>query len=162
MKKLKKLTATAMFAAIIFVLTALVRFPAASGYIHPGDSMIYICAVVLGSPWGALAGAAGGALADVLAGYAVYAPATVIIKAAIAFVFIGAKREKLFSLRNALLTVPAGCLTVGGYYLADLIIDKSFALADILGNVIQAAGSAVIFIILALAFDAAHFFKRKR
>ena len=53
------------------------------------------------------------------------------------------------------MTIVSGLITVGGYYISDLIIDKSYAIVNILGNVIQAAGSAVIFIILGAAFDAA-------
>lgn len=42
-----------------------------------------------------------------------------------------------------------------GYFIADMIIDKAFAVVDIPGNVIQAVGSAVVFMIIAAAFDTA-------
>ena len=51
------------------------------------------------------------------------------------------------------MTISAGFVTVGGYFLADLIISKEYAVVDIPGNVIQAVGSAVIFIIFAIALD---------
>ena len=53
------------------------------------------------------------------------------------------------------MTVISGLITVGGYYISDLIIDKTYAIVNILGNIIQAVGSAVIFIVLGTAFDAA-------
>lgn len=152
----KKLAFAGVFAAMTFVLTFFVKVPVASGYVHFGDAIIYICACFLGGPWAMLAGAIGAGLADLIGGYAVYAPATIIIKALIAVPFILASKknsEKLLTLPTALMTIPSGLITVGGYFIADLIIDKSYAIIDIPGNAIQAVGSAVIFIVLALAFD---------
>jgi uncharacterized membrane protein len=119
--------------------------------------LIYICAGVLGGPWAILAGAIGEGLADLIGGYAIYAPATIVVKALIAvpFILTCAKKEKFLTPITALMTVPAGLITVGGYYIADLIIDKSYAIVDIPGNIIQAVGSAVLFIVIAAAFDAA-------
>lgn len=152
----KKMAFTGVFAAMIFVLTYVVKVPVASGYVHFGDALIYICACFLGAPWALVAGAIGEGLADIIGGYAIYAPATIIVKALIAIPFVIASKnsEKIFSLKSALMTIPAGIITVGGYFVADLIIDKSYAIIDIPGNVIQAVGSAIIFVVIALAFDA--------
>ena len=91
MKKqsVKKITFTALFAALIAVMTAFIKMPTGinEGYLHFGDSMIYLAGCLLG-PWAALAAAIGGALADILAGAAVWAPATAIIKALNAVPFI--------------------------------------------------------------------------
>lgn len=154
--KVKKMSLTAMFAAMIFVFTMFVKIPAASGYVHFGDALIYICAAVIGGPWAILAGAIGEGLADIAGGYAIYAPATIIIKALIALPFVITSKEskKILSSLTALMTFVAGLITVGGYFVADLIIDKTYAVVDIPGNVIQAAGSAIIFIVLASALDA--------
>jgi uncharacterized repeat protein (TIGR04002 family) len=156
-KNLRKMVTTAVFAAMIFVLTYFIKVPVASGYVHFGDALIYICAGVLGGPWAILAGAIGEGLADLIGGYAIYAPATIVVKALIAvpFILTCAKKEKFLTPITALMTVPAGLITVGGYYIADLIIDKSYAIVDIPGNIIQAVGSAVLFIVVAAAFDAA-------
>lgn len=156
-KNLRKMVTTALFAAMIFVLTFFVKVPVASGYVHFGDALIYICAGVLGGPWAILAGAIGEGLADLIGGYAVYAPATIIVKALIAvpFILTAPKKEKFLTPVTALMTVPSGIITVAGYYIADLIINKNYAITDIPGNVIQAVGSAVLFIVIAAAFDAA-------
>lgn len=153
--KIKKTAFTAMFAAMIFLLTMFIKVPVASGYVHFGDALVYICAGLIGGPWAILAGAIGEGLADVAGGYAIYAPATAIIKALIALVFIttAKKGDKLLTPINVLLTIPAGLITVGGYFVADLIIDKTYAVVDIPGNVIQAVGSAVLFVVLAAALD---------
>ena len=155
--KLKQIVYTAVFAAMIFVLSMFLHIPAPSGYVHLGDSLIYICAMLLGSPWALLAGALGEGLADAVGGFAIYAPATVIIKVLVAlpFTIVGKRSDKLFTPISALLTLPAGLITVGGYFIADLIIDKSYAVVDLPGNAVQAAASAVVFIILAAALDRA-------
>ena len=154
-KNIKQLAYTGMFAAVIFVMTMFVKIPVTSGYLHLGDALIYIASLIIG-PWAILAGALGEGLADVAGGYVMYAPATVIIKALIAvpFLIIYKKGDsKLLTVKSALMTLPAGVITVGGYFIADMIIDKAYAVVDIPGNIIQAVGSAVVFIIIALAFD---------
>lgn len=152
---IRKITATGVFAAAIFVTTYLIKVPVPSGYIHLGDALIYVSAGLLGGPWAMLAGAIGAGIADIVGGYAMYAPATIIIKAllVVPFMLVYKKNNKLFSFKSVLMTIVAGIITVGGYYIADLIIDKAFALADIPGNVIQAVGSAVVFAVLAFALD---------
>lgn len=161
-KNLKKIVTTAVFSAMIFVMTFFVKVPVASGYVHFGDALIYICAGIVGGPWAMLAGAIGAGLADLAGGYAMYAPATIIVKALIALPFILAnkKSEKVLTSLSALMSIPAGIITVLGYFIADLIIDKAYAIIDIPGNVIQAVGSAVIFIVLSLALDKAKIKKR--
>ena len=153
--KIKKISVTGMFAALIFVFTMFIKVPVASGYVHFGDALVYVGALVLGAPYAFIAAAIGEGLADIIGGYAIYAPATVLIKCILVIPFVIERKNssKLFTKRTALSTIPAGFVTVAGYFFADLIIDKSYAVVDIPGNVVQAAGSAVIFIIIALAFD---------
>jgi hypothetical protein len=78
----KKLALSGVFAAVIFILTAFVRIPLATGYIHLGDAAIFAACVYLGRN-AALSAAAGSALADLI-GYPQYAPFTFIIKGAMA------------------------------------------------------------------------------
>lgn len=155
-KKIIKMVYSAMFAAVIFVLTRFVQVPVASGYVHFGDVFIYIAASTLGGPWALLSAAVGATLADLTSGWAVYAPATLIIKVLIAlpFIFVNKKSEKILTPASALLTIPSGVITVLGYFIADCIIDKAYAVVDIPGNAVQAVGSALIFIVAAGAFDA--------
>lgn len=154
--KLRKTIISGVFTAMIFVLTMFVKFPVASGYVHFGDALVYICASLLG-PWGIVAGAIGEGLADVAGGFAAYFPATVVVKALIAlpFAIFNTKSEKILSVKSGLFTLISGAITVIGYFLADLIIDKSYAVVDIPGNIVQALGSAIIFIVIAAAFDKA-------
>ncbi len=157
-KKTHNIILTAVFGAMIFVMTAVLHIPVASGYVHLGDALLYISALLLDMPWALVAGALGEGLADVASGFAAYAPATVLIKLLIALCFAFAKKksDKLLSLSSALMTLPAAVITVGGYFLADLVISREYAFVDIPGNLIQSSASAVIFIIIAAALDKVH------
>ena len=81
-QKVSRLTSTALFAALICVTTAYIfhiPFGVNGGYVHIGDSLIYLAAAFLPTPYAMFAGAIGGAMADILTA-PVYAPATFIIK----------------------------------------------------------------------------------
>lgn len=146
-----------MFAAMIFGLTMLHVPIGAGGYIHVGDAVIYVTAMLMGGPWAFISAAIGAACADIVSGFAVYAVPSAIIKILIAmpFVLISKKQSKLLSVRSAIFTIISGVITVLGYFAADLILYREGAIADLPANIIQAAGSAVVFIVLAFALDRA-------
>lgn len=79
--ELRKLTNTAIFTALVFVATFVIRItiPATGGYFNVGDSMIYVAALLYGPFVGALSGGIGAALVDAL-GYPIFVPGTLIIK----------------------------------------------------------------------------------
>lgn len=159
----------AMFAAMIAVTTAFVQIKTPTGgYVHLGDSMIYLTASFLPLPYAVAAAAVGGGIADLLV-YPETIIYTVIIKALNA-VFFSSKSDKLLTKRNALMTIPSGLVTVIGYSLSKLIrmliAGDSFqsAVANALWkmpeNAIQATASALIFLLVAVAFDKADIKKR--
>ncbi len=154
-KKLHKITATAVLSAMIFVLTFLVHFPAPSGYVHMGDAILYVASLMLGSPWGIIAGALGEGLADAAGGYAAYAPATAIIKAlmALPFLYVRKKKRTFFSASSVIASIISGVINVIGYFAADMIISRAYAFVDVFGNVIQSIASVVIFAIIAFTLD---------
>jgi len=80
--KTKQLAVSGLMAALVMVGTMLVQVPTPTkGYIHIGDSMVYLCGIILGPFTGGLAAGVGSLLADVSTGYGIYAPATFVIKA---------------------------------------------------------------------------------
>ncbi len=83
----RKLVMSALFAAIVCVLTLTVRVPSPlGGYLNLGDCAVLLCGWLL-SPWyGFLAAGLGSALADVASGYLIYAPATLLIKGGMALI----------------------------------------------------------------------------
>ncbi len=76
-----KLTRIAIFTALTFVATTLIRvpIPATGGYFNFGDSVVFAAALLYGPLVGGLAGGVGAAIADAI-GYPVFAPGTLIIK----------------------------------------------------------------------------------
>ncbi len=160
---------TAMFAALITVTTAFIKIPAPLGYVHAGDSMIYLAASILPEPLGFAAAAIGGGLADLLAGYPQWAIPTAIIKALNVLPFFLIKRilknssklEKIISLPNLLMLIPTTIVTIVGYFAANaLLYDITAAVAEILPNLVQAGVGGVLFVILGKSLDAIHFKKK--
>ena len=68
-KTVKKISFTALFAAMVFGLTMLHIPIGAGGYIHVGDAMIYLSGLLLG-PWAFLAASIGAAFSDLASGFA--------------------------------------------------------------------------------------------
>lgn len=163
-RKVLNMVYAAVFAAMIFALTRFIQIPVpgGAGYLHFGDAMIYIVASTLGGPWALLASALGAAIADLSSGVAVYAPISAIVKVLIAlpFVLVNKKSEKILTPLTICLTIPSGVITVLGYFLGDLIVNKAYAVADIPMNIVQAVGSAIIFAVISAAFDAAKLKKK--
>ena len=65
---------SALFMAITCVCTMFIKIPTAAGYVHLGTMVVFLGMYVLGWKYGMLAGAVGTALADLLSGYAIWAP----------------------------------------------------------------------------------------
>lgn len=97
--KTKKYVLTGLMTALVFVLTFTFKIPVpyTSGYIHLGDSMIYVSVLVLGPVFGAFASGVGSMMADLLAGYSHFALPTFIIKSLMALImglFLSVKNRK--------------------------------------------------------------------
>ena len=153
---LRQFCIAGLFAAIIFVATAYFpRVPTINGYAHVGDAFIFICASILPAPLAIAASALGGSLADLLTGYAIWVPATAIIKAATA-AFFTSKKPKLLCMHNFIAIAMALVLCVGGYYLFEaLVIAGNFGapIASIPANIGQWLASTVIYVIIAIVLD---------
>ena len=156
-KQLIYVVMAALFAAIITVVTAYVlHIPTGNGYIHLGDSFIFLAASLLPLPYAIAAAAVGAGLADALTA-PIWVIATVIIKSLIVLPFTS-KKDKIINARNLIALVPALVVTCVGYYLADRILFGAWA--AVIPNVIQVAANAAIYVIFGLALDAAGFKKK--
>jgi len=150
----KTLSISALFAAIVFVVTYLLQIPiGASGYLNIGDSVIYISTFFLPFPVAGLAGAVGAAMADILSGYAIYAIPTLIIK----FLLVGiwgwiAKKGKSRLVPNIIIAVSGIVITCIGYGIAEWIIygDIKAAFVGMAMNSLQSITCGIIFIIVTL------------
>ena len=152
--RIKLITITGIFTAIVYVLTAYLHIPSHQGYIHVGDGFIYMSACLLPLPYAAFVGGMGAMLADCLTGFAMWAPASVVIKVA-TVMFFSSKKDKIINVRNIFALIPAALLCAGGYYLYEALLLGDFRapLVGILPSFIQSASSSLLFIILGLATD---------
>lgn len=159
-KSLLKITYTAIFTAIILLATSVIKFSTGlgEGYIHLGDSFVYLTACILPFPYCLVAGALGGGLADILSGYAIWAIPTMIIKMlnAIPFMLVCRKHKssKILSKQTVLMTFVSGIITIIGYFVTECILySVASATLSLIGNTIQAVASGIIFVIIAKATD---------
>ena len=158
-KQTLKLVTTGIFAAMITVMTAYIchiPYGMNGGYIHFGDTLIYLAAVFLPRPCALAAAAIGGGMADLLTA-PVWMPATVIIKMLIVLPF-SEKNGKLLCARNIAAPFLALAISATGYYVAEGLIFGSFAapLASVAGSVIQSGGSAALFYAMAVLLERSH------
>ena len=143
--KLRNLILAALFAALCCVATIVVQIPSPmDGYVNLGDCFVLMSGVLLGPIYGTAGAAIGSMLADVITGYAYYAPATFIIKGVMAIVVWAVytaliKRTKHGVISLAIGGVLAECVMIAGYFLfACLLLGKGIAAAaSIPGNAIQ-------------------------
>ncbi len=78
----KDIAIEGMMIALVFLGTFYFKIPTAFGYTHLGDCMIILATCLLGTKRGALAGAMGAGLADLLGGYTAWVLPTMVFKAA--------------------------------------------------------------------------------
>jgi len=78
-----RVTITAVFTALVTTATLAfsVYVPATRGYFNIGETTVYVTALLFGPLVGAFAGGVGSMFADILLGYSIYAPGTLLIKA---------------------------------------------------------------------------------
>ena len=147
----KKITACALFSAIICVVTTFVAIPAPTiGNINVGDIFILCCAWLISPPYCAIAAGLGAGLADIFSGYAIYAPATFIIKFCMALMchYIFSLLSKCFKrslFARILSAFVAEAVMVLGYFVYECIIyDPTSAFASIPFNLIQGSVCLVV------------------
>lgn len=154
--KTRVLVSAALFAALVCVTTAyFLHIPVGNGgYVHIGDTFIYLAAVLLPTPYAALAAAIGAGMADVLTGAANWVFATIIIKPILVLFFTN-KSDKIINVRNIIAAIMAGVVGTILYMIAEGIMYGSFQAAFVLSIVglIQPIGSFIVFVVLGLVFD---------
>ena len=160
-ENMKYLVLTAIFSAMVYVLTAFVKIPTHQGYIHVGDGIIYLAAALLPMPYAMITGALGAGLSDYLSGYPMWVLPTIIIKA-LGVVAFSSAGQNIVTKRNIFAMVPAAIVCIGGYYLAAVALygDWGAALVDIPTNGIQCVASAALFLFLGFSLDKLSFKRR--
>ena len=87
-KSLRSLSLIVTFTGLVFLSTSIfyLNIASSTGFFNIGEAFVYIAALVGGPITGAISGGVGAALADLALGYGIYAPATLVLKAAEGFV----------------------------------------------------------------------------
>ena len=150
----RKVALAGVFAALIFVATEL-HIPTALGYIHLGDGVILYCGYAIG-PAAFLAAGIGSAIADLIAGYAVYIAPTFIIKGLMGALtgFILLKHKGIVS--RVVAFVLAELIMLSGYFLFECFMyGVTAAKGAIVMNLIQAGGGIVVGFLLTQAHSLA-------
>ena len=163
----KKLCLNGLLIALVCVATMVLQIPigGTGGYIHPGDSMIFVAAVFFGKREGAIAGGIGSALADILSGYAHWALFTLLIKALEGYLAGRladyGRTHKFFTVRNMVGPLVAALWMVVGYFFGGAVLNTSFAvsLGSVPANLVQAAGGFVIYLALGVCLHQAKVYR---
>lgn len=149
---LLKLIFSALFSALTFVATFIVQIPAPFGYVNLGDCFVLLSGAILGPFYGFAAAGLGSALADLLLGFSVYAPATFLIKGVMALIIglVAQKVNKRVILKMALFGALCEILMVLSYFLYECFIlgYGIAAAAAIPMNLFQGAVGLAAFLIL--------------
>ncbi len=153
-KTIVRIAFCGMFAALVYVATSIIGFniPGGGGYIHFGDSIVILTAMLLGPIYGAVAAALGSALADLTSPYAYYAIFTAVVKGALAF-SVGLAYRKMSGeakkVNNATTqmiyhAVVSYLVVVGGYFITELIIAGPLGYAGTEDSIIALAIGTII------------------
>jgi uncharacterized membrane protein len=136
-----------IMAAVVCTLTFVVQvpIPATGGYFHLGDIAANFAALAFGPQLGFLIAGGGMAIADLLAGYATFAPGTFVIHGLQAVVvgYIGHNRKPWLMLAGA---IAGSIVVVAGYFVYEWLILRIGMLAavqEIPANSVQVASGLI-------------------
>ncbi len=147
--KVKTLVIDALCIALTYLFTACVNFcflSGTGGLVHLGNVPLLMAAIVFGRKTGALAGGIGMGLFDLLSGWAIWSPFTLVIVGLMGYV-VGAITQKHKGVSWTLLAMVIACLIkVGGYYIAEGIIYGNWIapVLSIPANIMQVAVAAAL------------------
>jgi len=137
--------------AMTTVMTIVIKIPTVSGngYINLGDMVVLISALLLGKKGGFLVGGLGSGLADLLLGYAHYAPITLVVKGLEGFITALIFETSLGKKYPLIATSIGGIFMAFGYYFAETFMyGAQAAMVAIPGNMMQGLFGAVTAVLL--------------
>ncbi|MEG0766138.1 MAG: ECF transporter S component [Clostridia bacterium] len=143
--KTRKLALGGVLAALVMLATFFFKVPVpiTNGYVHLGDGMIFLSALLMG-PYAALIAGVGSALADLLGGYMIYVLPTFLIKACMGAI-VGRMAQNKAYLRNGLSFVVAEAFMVLGYFVFEgFVYGWAGAVGAVLPNCVQGISGIVL------------------
>ncbi len=140
----KKVVRVAILAALACVFTFFPKVPFGSGYVHFGDCIIYISSIMLGPISGALVGAVGHSLADLISGYPLFCIPTFIIKALLGYTVGKVLYNQKSTKRYVAASLSSLVIVTGGYFIAEIpLYGIGPALVSLISSPVQWAMSMV-------------------
>jgi len=155
--KTQKIVLSSLLAALVCVATMLIKIPSPlKGYVNPGDCVVLLSGWVLSPLYAFLTAGVGSALADIFSGYVIYAPATFLIKGAMAL--ICSLAVKTINKKPLAMQIASGIIAeivmVGGYYIFEGFMYGFIASAvNIPANAVQGIIGLVLGIMLIKIFE---------
>lgn len=165
----KTIVFTAVFAALCCVATMVIIVPLPNGYVNLGDVFVLLSGWCLGPCFGPIAAGIGSMIADIVSGYAMYAPVTFAVKALVSlcayfvwYLFRSIiKNNKLDFLSRLISAIVGEIVMVFGYFLYESILYgfAGGALA-LLGNTLQGVCCAVVGVLIVIAIINIKYFNK--
>lgn len=150
--KVKDMVITSLLIGLVFIFTRFIniRLPISinGGLIHLGNVMLFVSAIVFGKKKGAMAGAFGMALFDIMSGWMAWAPFTFVIRGAMGYIIgsIAEKREGKNIMYNIFGIILGGIIMIAGYYITEGILYGNWIspMTSIPGNITQILVGALL------------------
>ena len=149
----RNLVESSLLIALVFVATLFIniKLPIAAngGLVHLGSAMLFTSAIIFGPKKGAIAGAFGMGLFDLVSGWTLWAPFTFVIRGLQGWLigyFAHSSLKCKPIIKNGLAIILSIPVMLAGYYLCEAILYDSWVipLASVTGNLVQnAVGLAV-------------------
>ncbi len=161
----KNLVISAMLAALCCVATMIIKIPSPfKGYLNLGDCIVLLSGWLLSPFYAFFAAGAGSALADIFSGYAVYAPATFVIKGTMAIIAHYSFKIMHEKAGNTLSRVTGGVIAetvmVLGYFVFEGCLYGFVPSAvNIPANAVQGVAGIIAGLLLIKVFDNTKIFK---
>ncbi len=158
-KNVKKIVSAALMAALVCVMTMVVKIPSPlKGYLNLGDCVVLVAGWTLSPLYAFLAAGLGSALADVFSGYLLYAPATFLIKGLMALVALLVCRllqTKLGKFPARLIggVLAEGLMVLGYFVFEGFLYGFAPSLVNVLPNALQGVAGLLIGLPLIRIFE---------
>lgn len=152
--KTRDIVLTGILVALVFVATKFIniRLPLSinGGLIHLGNTMLFMAAILFGKRKGAVAGAFGMGLFDIVSGWVAWAPFTFVIRGVMGYI-IGSisranNRNGESMLWNLIAIIAGGFWMICGYYITEGLLYGNWItpMTSIPGNIIQIVAGAAL------------------
>jgi uncharacterized membrane protein len=160
---------TSMLIALVFVATLLlnIKLPitANGGLVHLGTAMLFIASILFGPKKAAIAGAVGMGLFDLVAGWTLWAPFTIVARGLQGYI-VGKiawsnGRNGSSIVFNIVATISSIPVMLAVYYLCEGILYNNWIapMASIPGNIVQNVVGILVAIPVTIALKKISYFK---